>query len=230
FAQIAVINLMLAGFNLLPAFPMDGGRVLRALLATRYDRVDATRIAAAAGQAVAFAMGLFGVSTGNPILVLIAAFIFFASQAENSQEALLGLARNEHARDAMITEFEALRPDDSLELAATTLIRTTQHEFPVIDPASGRPLGLLTRAALYRALDGGHRAAPVAEAMTTGIPTVRLQDGLGHVLEALGNGAPAVFVTDRTGALLGYITRENLGEWLVVTNARRGGRAPGISG
>ena len=82
-SQIAVLNLVLAVFNLLPAFPMDGGRVLRALLALTTDRVRATRIAAIAGQVLAFGMGLFGLVAGNPMLLLIAFFIFVAAGAES---------------------------------------------------------------------------------------------------------------------------------------------------
>jgi Zn-dependent protease/CBS domain-containing protein len=220
-AQIALLNGLLAVFNLLPAFPMDGGRVLRAALTALTDRAQATRIAAATGQALAFGMGLFGLLSGNPVLVLIAVFIFMSAGAESSQEAMQSLARDLAARDAMITEFEALRPDDSLDAAATTLIRTTQHEFPVLDPVTGAPLGLLTRAALYRALEA---ATPrrVSEVMTPDLPLAGLGDGLATVLEKMQGGAAAVGVTGKGGALVGYITRENLGELMVVRTARRG--------
>jgi Zn-dependent protease/CBS domain-containing protein len=221
-AQIALINLLLAAFNLLPAFPMDGGRVLRAALSAVTSRTQATRIAAAAGQGLAFAMGLFGLVSGNPVLVLIAFFVFMSAGAENSQEALTTLARAHQARDAMITEFEALRPDDSLDAAATTLIRTTQHEFPVVDPVSGAALGLLDRAALYRALAATPRPRLVAEVMSRDLPAVPLTAPLSAVLEAMQRGAVAVAVTGQGGALVGYVTRENLGELMVVSGARRG--------
>ncbi len=219
-AQIATLNLVLALFNLLPAFPMDGGRVLRALLALAMDRAAATRAAAAAGQGLAFAMGLAGLVVGNPFLLLIAFFVFVAAGAERADEAMKTLARGLMARDAMITEFETLAPDDSLEAAAATLIRTTQHEFPVVDRATGAPVGLLTRAGLYRALETGPRLRPVAQAMERGLPVVALNTGLSAVLERMQQGAPAIGVLGPAGALVGYVTRENIGELMVVANRR----------
>jgi len=221
-AQVAVLNLILAVFNLIPAFPMDGGRVLRALLSLGMDRASATRFAAGAGQVVAFGMGLMGLLAGNPILLLIAFFIFMAAGAERADEAMRVLARGLMARDAMITEYEVLRPDDSLELAATTLIRTTQHEFPVVDPATGAALGLLTRPGLYRALDAGPRSGPVAGVMDRDVPTASLTEALTDTLAKMQTGAPAVLVLGRDGSLVGYITRENVGELMIVANAKGG--------
>lgn len=219
-AQVAILNLVLAVFNLLPAFPMDGGRVMRALLTLSMGRASATRVAATAGQVLAFAMGLLGLVAGNPFLLLIAFFIFIAAGAERADEAMRMIARGMMARDAMITEYEWLRPDDSLEIAATTLIRTTQHEFPVIEPNTGRFEGLLTRAALYRALEASPRPARVAEVMERELPTAELSEPLTGTLAKMQSGAPAVMVMGRDGALVGYITRENVGELMIVANAR----------
>ncbi len=223
-AQIATLNLVLALFNLLPAFPMDGGRVLRAALSLAMDRAAATQAAAAAGQGLALAMGIYGLIAGNPVLLLIAFFVFVAAGSERADEALKTLARGMMARDAMITEYETLAPDDSLEAAATALIRTTQHEFPVVDRATGAPVGLLTRPALYKALETGSRARPVQQAMEPGLPVVALNTGLAAVLEKMETGAQAVGVIGPAGALVGYVTRENIGELLVVANSRKGAR------
>jgi len=131
------------------------------------------------------------------------------------------VARRLMARDAMITAFESLAPDDSLEAAGTALIRTTQHEFPVVDPASQRFVGLLTRQQLFQALSSEPRPANVAAVMQTDLPHASLMDGLEKVLELLGHGAPAVVVLNDDGGLLGYVTRENVGELMVMANARR---------
>ncbi|GGD32126.1 site-2 protease family protein [Sinisalibacter lacisalsi] len=221
-AQVAILNLVLAVFNLIPAFPMDGGRVLRAVLSLSLGRASATRAAATAGQVLAFVMGLLGLVAGNPFLLLIAFFIFMAAGAERADEAMRTLARGLLARDAMITEYETLRPDDSLDLAATTLIRTTQHEFPVIDPETGRFEGLLTRAGLYRALEASPRPARVVEVMERELPTSQLTEPLSGTLTKMQTGAPAVMVIGREGTLVGYITRENVGELMIVANARGG--------
>jgi stage IV sporulation protein FB len=217
-AQLATLNLVLAVFNMIPAFPMDGGRVLRAVVALFTDRVTATRIAAGAGQVVAFLMALAGLMSGNLMLVLVAGFIFIAAGGESADVAMRDVARRLMARDAMITEYESLRPEDAIGLAATTLIRTTQHEFPVLD-AGGHLAGFLTREALFHAMAGDRANIRVGEVMQT-VPSVRLTDGLETVLERLGAN-PAVAVLDREGHLLGYITRENVGELMVIANARR---------
>lgn len=218
--QIALLNLILAVFNLLPAFPMDGGRVLRALLAMRLPRVRATELAALAGRGFAFALGLAGLMAANPMLILIAFFVFVAAGAESADETLRSLARDLLARDAMITEFESLAPADSLDAAATALIRTTQTEFPVLDPTSGAPLGFLTRDALYGGLAASPRPANVAALMSRDIPVARLADRLDTVLKQMQGRAPAVAILGPTGALIGYVTRENLGELMVVAQAR----------
>lgn len=212
--QLAAVNLFLAGFNLLPAFPMDGGRVLRALLALRMNRVQATRIAAAAGQIAAFGFGFWGLSSGNLILVLIAVFIFLAAQAEASEVATRDVARGLRVRDATITQFERLAPQDTLDTAAQALLRVTQHEFPICDP-EGRFLGFLTREALFRALAEDQRMRPVGDIMDTDIPALPPDAPLGAALDALAQ-APALAVVTSQGGLLGYVTRDNLGELMVL--------------
>ncbi|MCK0143658.1 site-2 protease family protein [Aliiroseovarius sp. F20344] len=217
-AQLATLNLILAVFNMIPAFPMDGGRVLRAVLSLFTDRIKATRIAAAAGQFVAFLMALTGLMSGNLMLVLIAGFIFIAAGGESADVAMRDVARKLMARDAMITEYESLRPDDPISLAASTLIRTTQHEFPVLD-VEGHLAGFLTREALFHAMAEGAPNTRVDSVMQS-VPSAELTDGLELVLERMGSN-PTVAVVDSEGHLLGYITRENVGELMVIANARR---------
>ncbi len=214
--RLAAVNLFLVGFNMIPAFPMDGGRVLRAVLAAGMGRRRATRLAALAGQVVAFGFAIAGLLAGNLLLVVIAVFVWFAAQSENADTALREAARGLMARDAMITAFEALSPADTLDAAAAALIRTTQHEFPVIGP-DGRLAGFLTRNALLRALAEGRRMAPVAEAMTAPVPVVALNARLDTAMDAMATAqAPAVAVTDPAGRLLGYVTAENLGELMLI--------------
>ena len=219
--RLAVVNLFLVVFNMIPAFPMDGGRVLRALLALRLSRARATRLAAWAGQGIAFLFGLTGLLLGNPLLILIAVFVFFAAGAESADAGMREVAHSLKARDAMITSFESLEPDSTLEDAAAALIRTTQHEFPVLDPY-GKLAGFLTRSALVRAMAEGVRVRPVREVMDD-VPQVVLTAPLADVLDALqGGAAPAVGVTDRWGHFVGYVTTENLGELMILRSRREG--------
>jgi Zn-dependent protease/CBS domain-containing protein len=213
--QLAVLNLMLAAFNLLPAFPLDGGRVLRAALATRMGRMRATRTAARIGQGFALLFGLLGFASGNLILVLIAAFVFFAASSENGAVRLETAARALSAADAMITHFETLAPDATLDAAAHALISTTQAEFPVVD-AGGRLHGFLTRKAIVAGLKEDGRSAPVSGRMTSDIPVI----GPAHALDApvtdALNKAPAVAVLDAGNRLVGYITLQNLVESMMI--------------
>ncbi|MDX2485320.1 MAG: site-2 protease family protein [Pseudodonghicola sp.] len=214
--RLAFVNLFLALFNLIPAFPMDGGRVFRALLSMTMDRVRATRVAATAGQIVAFLFGFAGLSTGNPMLILIAVFVFVAANAESQDVAMRAVARQLSARDATITSYESLTPADTLQAAASALVHSTQHEFPVID-TDGTSLGFVTRNALFAALaQDGPRTRPVSEIMQTDIPSLPLTTRLEKVLDALYKGAPAVTVTDSKGHMIGYVTRENVGELMVI--------------
>lgn len=215
-ARLALLNLFLAVFNMIPAFPMDGGRVLRAALSLWMDRVHATRAAASAGQVVAFLLGFWGLSSGNPVLVLIAFFVFISANAEAQDVAMRAVSRRLMARDAMITQFESLTPTDNVEAASTALIRTTQHEFPVIDP-DGTLHGFVTRNAIFSAvIEEGGRNTPVSEIMDTDIPRKELGTGLEEVLNALHGGVPAVAICQQTGQMLGYVTRENVGELMVI--------------
>ncbi|MGY6633240.1 MAG: site-2 protease family protein [Alkalilacustris sp.] len=218
-ARVAVVNLLLVVFNLLPAFPMDGGRVFRALLSLRMPRVRATQVAATAGQAMAFVFGFLGLFTVNPLLILIAVFIFIAAGAESSHVTLQDFGRQTGVRAAMITNFETLEEDASLHAAVAALIRTTQHEFPVVDPR-GALVGMLTRKALYAALDGdeARRARPIGPHINRDIPSVPIDAPLEAAMEAMAaHQSPAVGVTGPSGGLIGYVTHENIGELMVVS-------------
>ncbi|HKK96647.1 MAG TPA: site-2 protease family protein [Marivita sp.] len=212
--RLAAVNLFLAVFNLIPAFPMDGGRVLRAALSSVMPRVRATRIAATAGQIAAFLFGLAGLASGNLILLLIAVFIFLAAQAESNDVANRDIAKGLTLRDAVITSFESLTPSDPMHVAGQSLIRTTQHEFPVLD-TDGHLEGFLTRQALFTAMAEGRNTQAVADAMETDIPCLPLKAPLEDALNALME-APAVAAIDTNGRVLGYTTRENVGEVMVL--------------
>jgi stage IV sporulation protein FB len=219
--RLASVNIFLVVFNLIPAFPMDGGRVLRAVLALWYPRTQATNIAARIGQALAFVFLFFGLM-GNPMLIFIAIFVYLAATAEAQSVGLIDVSRNLGVRDAMITRFETLGPQATIGEAAELLLRTTQHEFPVVD-GGGKLRGMLTRNAMVQALSKTGRDAPVLDAMTGDIPTVGLGARLEAALQRLqGRSAPAVGIVDGDGRLVGYVTPENIGELMMVENAGLG--------
>ncbi len=217
--RLASVNIFLVVFNLIPAFPMDGGRVFRAVLAIWYPRARATNIAARVGQALAFGFGFLGLVGGNPLLIFIAIFVYLAATAEAQMVGLQDVSRHVGVGDAMITRFESLGPQATIGDAAELLLRTTQHEFPVVD-GSGKLRGILTRNAMIAALSKSGAATPVIEAMTGEVPTVALGSSLEAALKLLqGHNTPAVGVVDRSGKLVGYITSENVGELMMVKRA-----------
>lgn len=218
-AELAIANFVLLAFNLIPAFPMDGGRVLRAALASRLGHVRATRIAAAAGQGFAVLLGLAGLTMGHAILVLIAVFLFVAAGAEAGLAQVEEITAGTPAAELMITRFETLSEQSTLEDAAQALIRTSQKDFPVVDEA-GRPIGMLTRDALVNAAGNTGMGSPATEAMRRDIASISEWHRLDDVTEVLGRGVPAVMVTGHGGRLSGLITSENLFEKLLLAQAR----------
>ncbi|WP_207461360.1 site-2 protease family protein [Azospirillum sp. SYSU D00513] len=218
-ARLASVNLFLALFNLIPAFPMDGGRVLRAILAARLGYGRGTQMAASVGQAVAFGLGLLGLF-GNPLLIFIALFVYLGAASEAHAVQMREITRGVAVSDAMVTRFESLSPSSVVEDAVQCLIRTTQHEFPVVDGA-GRLRGVLTRDDMIRALRERGPDTPVLEVMRTDIPVVRNRGNLEEALRVMQeNRLPAVGVTDGEGRLVGLVTPENVGEMMMIQSAR----------
>jgi stage IV sporulation protein FB len=213
--QVAFANIAVFVFNLIPAFPMDGGRVLRAVLAFKMDYARATRTAASIGQGLAIFFGVLGL-LGNPFLILIALFIFIAAAGEAGYVEIRALTHGYRAKDAMISTYETLRADEDLDGAAKKLLQTTQQEFPIVD-ASGQLLGVLTRENLINGLRDKGGATPVVDAMTSDIPIVNGEESLTTVFEVLRKmKMPVVAVLDEGNRLLGYINSENLGELMMI--------------
>lgn len=216
--RLAAVNLFLALFNLIPAFPMDGGRVLRAALAARLGYVRATEVAAAIGQFVAFALGFVGLLY-NPILIFIAIFVYLAAASEAHMVALRAISRGVPVSHAMMTRFATLKTDAHVDEAVQTLLATSQGEFPVVDDA-GKPVGLLTREDIIKAIKTRGPDTRVAEAMSPDIPTIGHRASLDDAFKLLQEKeAVAVGVTDAEGRLTGLITSETIAEMVMLGDA-----------
>jgi Zn-dependent protease/CBS domain-containing protein len=217
--RVAAANIALLVFNLIPAFPMDGGRVLRALLATRLGFTHATRVAANIGQGLAIVFGFLGLF-GNPLLVLIAVFIFLAASGEAGWVQARDYTRGYLASNAMITAYQSLHTASTIDDAAKLLLRTTQQEFPVVD-GGGNLRGILTRETLITALREKGGEAPVLTVMDRDVPTVPENACLDNVFEQLrSKGRGVVGVVDPNKRLVGYITSENLAELLMIRSSQ----------
>jgi stage IV sporulation protein FB len=213
--QLATVNIYLFLFNLLPAFPMDGGRVLRALIATRLPYGRATRIAARVGQAFAFLFGFLGLF-GNPMLILIALFVYIAASQEAAFADLKDLSGSLSVSDAMMTQFAVLSANARIRDGAKALLRTSQHEFPVVD-SEGRVLGILTRDDMIRALENSGPETPVTDVISQGVPVVRQNESLEKAFQLMQEcECPALPVVDAWGRLAGIISPESVGELMMI--------------
>jgi len=216
--RLAAVNLFLAVFNMIPAFPMDGGRVLRALLASRLGFVRATEIAAFVGQGFAFALGFAGLFY-NPMLIFIAIFVYLAAASEAHSVALRAMSRGVPVSTAMVTQYASLTPQAHVDEAVQTLLRTSRSEFPVVD-GDGKPVGLLGRGDIIRALKELGPDARVADVMTSPVPTLGHRRCLDEAFRILQEkSAPAIAVVDGAGRLVGLVTPETVGEMLMLHEA-----------
>jgi Zn-dependent protease/CBS domain-containing protein len=214
--KFVTVNLWLALFNLIPAFPMDGGRALRAWLAESRDYTRATEIAANLGQGLAFVFGFVGLFF-NPILVFIALFVWMGATAEASSATLRSVVSGLPVERAMITDFHVLQAGDDLQRAADLLIAGQQHDFPVVE--DGRLVGVLTRDRLVRAIAERGLESPVREAMSAGYETAETRELLGPAFERLQTCACPVLPVLREGRVVGLLTAENVGEFVMLRTA-----------
>ena len=218
-------NIIIVLFNLIPAFPMDGGRVLRAILALRMEYVRATQIAARIGQGLAFVFGFIGLFF-NPLLIFIALFVYLAATQEAATAEMKDLAERLPVSAAMVSHAQSLRHDASLAEAVEALWRTLQHAFPVIDER-GRLPGLLTREDLIEGLRKGGPTTPVRQVMRIDIPSVLPTHPRSAAFQRMQEcRCPALPVVDDEGRLTGIITPEDVGELVMIHGALRGEQHP----
>jgi Zn-dependent protease/CBS domain-containing protein len=217
-------NVMMVVFNLIPAFPLDGGRVLRALLATRLSYERATQIAATVGQALALLMGIWAFSKGPASLALIAIFIYMGAESESSFVQMRHATSGIPVSSAMVTRFETLNSRATLDQAVDALLGSSQHEFPVLDDNGGFA-GLLTKHDLLVALRKAGPETPVNDVMLTGLPTLVPHMSLDHAFSKIKEAnVTALPVVDNAGQLIGLFTTENVSELIMVQSALKKSR------
>lgn len=224
------VNIALAVFNFLPAFPMDGGRILRAVLGMNMDYVRATSIAATVGQIMA-AFFVIAVLTGlwpNPLLLFIALVVWMGAAQEASIVQFRVAVRDVPVQNAMITDFEILAPDDPLQDAVEHIIAGFQADFPVV--RDGEVIGILTRKDLLQHLADEGRMSPVGDAMITEFKTAEADEMLERAFERIQEAPSSTMPVLQNGELVGLLTMENIGELMAVKNALKniGGNLPPV--
>lgn len=209
--RIGVGNLILGLFNLLPAYPMDGGRILRSLLARGRPEDEATRITAAIGRTMAILLGLFGLLSANFMLVFIAMFVYLGAAQEGAAAKGRILTAGVSVRAAMVSDFRTLEHGQTIRDAGNLLLATSQHDFPVMH--GGEVVRLLTRAALIRAMLSQGPDAYVAGAMDREFLRVPPDMDLSEAFTKTSGACALVMEQEK---LLGLLTPENLSEFLML--------------
>ncbi|MDT8307592.1 MAG: site-2 protease family protein [Anaerolineae bacterium] len=210
FSYIFAYNLFLGVFNLLPAFPMDGGRILRALLAARMDYLTATRWAVRVGQGLAWVLGLYGFTSGNFFLILIAFFIYMGAGQEGQLVQLRTMLRGVTVEQAFSRQVNTLRPSDTLHQAVVLTLRTLQSSFPILQ--TGRLVGILPYQALVEALDERGPSTPVGDVMVRDVEPVSPRDELFDVQQRLQTSRLDSLPVMDGDQLLGVITTRDISE------------------
>ncbi len=214
--RLMVVNVFLVLFNMLPAFPMDGGRVLRALFATRLSYTRATQIAASVGQAMAFIFGFIGLFT-NPFLVFIAFFVWIGATQESSMVQMRSALGGIPVSPAMLTEYRTLNPNDTLAHATQLILAGSQQDFPVVE--DGQVVGILTRSDLLKALASEGQNASVSEVMRRDFQVADSSEMLETAFARLQGGDCHTMPVVRNDDLVGLLTTDNVGEFLMIHSA-----------
>ena len=216
--RVMVANVSLVLFNLIPAFPMDGGRVLRAVLASAMDYARATRWAARVGQGAALVFAGIGLFT-NPFLLLIAVFVWLGATQEAAAVEVKSALTGTPVSRAMVVDYTTLSPWDTNQRAAEAIIRGSQREFPVVD--GGEIVGVVTAAEIIRALGERGMDGRIAAVMQRDFETVHPAEMLETVLARLDRASGRPLPVVEGGRLLGLVTVENVGEFFAIRAALR---------
>jgi Zn-dependent protease len=214
--KLMFVNVVLVVFNILPAFPMDGGRILRAVLAMRMEYTKATQVAVGIGQAMAVLFGFIGLFT-NPFLIVIALFVWIGAGAEGSMVQLKSLLGGIPVKDAMITNFKTLNADDKLSKAVGLVISGSQKDFPVIK--DNTVIGILTEKNLLKGLSQKGQNGITSDVMTTNFNTVGDSDLLESVFPQFEGSDCRTIPVMRNEKLIGLLTLENIGEFVSIKDA-----------
>jgi Zn-dependent protease/CBS domain-containing protein len=214
--RLLLVNVSLALFNLIPAFPMDGGRVLRSLLAMRLEYTRATQIAAIVGQGLALLLGLVGLFS-NPFLVFIAFFVWIGAGQEASMVQMKTALGGIPVSKAMLTDFQVLSPRDTIGRAAELILSGSQTDFPVLE--GNTVMGVLTRSDILAALSGPGKDVPVAGIMHREIQTVDANEMLEPAFARLQACNCRTMPVTQHGQLVGLLTTDNIGEFLMIQSA-----------
>lgn len=219
---LAVLNVVLAVFNMIPAVPLDGGRVLRALLGRTRSHAEATQRAVSVGKFFAIALGLFGLLVFNPFLIAIAFFVYIAAGAEGRQVLIESALEGVVVGDVMTpaANIRSLSPEQTLDVVLERMFDERHTGYPVVD--GGRPVGVITLDDIRDVEPSARSTTTVADIMSAELQTVSTGTEAIEALQRLASGGIGrLLVTDETGALVGLVTRSDLVTAMNIIQERR---------
>lgn len=214
--RLMIVNILLGGFNLLPAFPMDGGRILRATLAFRMSRSEATQKAAGVGQFIAVGLGMLGIMY-NPFLVFIAIFIWFGASIESNTERLKSVLDHASVEHAMLREFQTLSPEDTLSRAVELTLSGSQKDFPV--GYQNNQFKVLHYSDLIKGLQEKGEHARISDLTLQNIRTVDINEPLGNLIEVMKGDLTQIISVTENGKVVGLLNMENIVEMIKIQEA-----------
>ncbi|MFH1026966.1 MAG: site-2 protease family protein [Pseudomonadota bacterium] len=217
-------NLILALFNLLPAFPMDGGRVMRSFLALFLSYARATAVATMFGQLLAIGFVMIGLVT-NPFLVIIGIFVFIGAESEERSVRVRSLLHDVFAEDVMVTSFVSLQPEDNIGRCLEYVYHRKQEDFPV--EVDGRLIGVLARKDWLSALHREGPAMRVGDIMTQRFISLHPKARLSKLYQDMSLLKQGLFPVVDNGRLVGLLTAEDVGRYLMVQEAQKNAQRSG---
>jgi len=216
--KLMIVNLWLVAFNMIPAFPMDGGRVLRSLLARRLEFGRATRISARVGQGIACLFGVAGLFS-DPFLIFIALFVWSGAEQEAAMAKMHVSVGDIPVQHIMLRDFRTLRPDDTLASAVDNVLAGYREDFPVV--FGDHILGMLTREDMTRNLAQSGPETRVRDSMRRDIATIDPSQRLEQALVLLKECNCRSLPVEHEGRLVGLLTLDNVGQFLSIHSALR---------
>ena len=217
--RLMAVNVVLAVFNMLPALPMDGGRVFRAALAMHMDHGAATEMAAKVGQGFALILGFLGLLY-NPFLLFIALFVWIGAAAESQSAQIKSTLSGVLVGQAMLTDFQTLLPDEPLSRAVELTLAGSQKDFPIVRDLA--IVGVLTQTDLLKGLQVQGERARVGDWMQQEIQSAEIDEPLEKVLERLQSSQCRLLSVKESGRLAGIVNLDNFVEFLSIQGALQG--------
>ena len=217
FLNFFLVNIVLAIFNLIPAFPMDGGRVLRALLSYKLERHVATKIAARIGQILAIGFIFLGFFS-NPFLIFIGLFVFMGAQIESEYTESKHLLKGFKVRDVLMKHYQIIGVNETLETAVAMLLDSPYKNFLVTQ--ENLPVGTLNRDQIIEALSKKEEETQLSSIMDSNLILLQADSFLEDIFELVYKNKSTLMLVMEDDQLIGTLDTENLLEFILIKEVK----------